>query len=135
LRRIVLDTSVIVSALLKPDGNSRKVFRLVLEKDKPLLSIDQISELESVLQRSKFQKFITLQDRFEILALLLDKGELVSISSAVSICRDENDNKFLNLALDGKADAIITRDPDLLILSDTFPIQIVDPTHFLILQS
>jgi uncharacterized protein len=78
LRRIVLDTSVIVSALLKPDGNSRKVFRLVLEKDKPLLSIDQISELESVLQRSKFQKFITLQDRFEILALLLDKGLYLS---------------------------------------------------------
>jgi putative PIN family toxin of toxin-antitoxin system len=131
LKRVVLDTSVIVSALLKPDGKSRRVFKTVLENHKPLLSIDQLAELETVLQKSKFEKFITLQDRFEILALLLDKGELVNVISKTSICRDESDNKFLNLALDGKADVIITRDPDLLILADEFSIQIVNPEQFL----
>lgn len=131
MKRVVLDTSVIVSALLKPDGKSRRVFKTVLENHKPLLSIDQLAELETVLQKSKFEKFITLQDRFEILALLLDKGELVNVISKTSICRDESDNKFLNLALDGKADVIITRDPDLLILADEFSIQIVNPEQFL----
>ena len=131
MKRVVSDTSVIVSALLKPDGKSRRVFKTVLENHKPLLSIDQLAELETVLQKSKFEKFITLQDRFEILALLLDKGELVNVISKTSICRDESDNKFLNLALDGKADVIITRDPDLLILADEFSIQIVNPEQFL----
>jgi len=131
LKRVVLDTSVIVSALLKPDGKSRRVFKIVLENHKPLLSIDQLAELEIVLQKSKFEKFITLQDRFEILALLLDKGELVNVISNTSICRDESDNKFLNLAVDGKADIIITRDPDLLILADEFSIRIANPEQFL----
>lgn len=129
MKRVVLDTSVIAIALLKPDGKSRRVFKAVLENHKPLLSIDQLAELETVLQKSKFEKFITLQDRFEILALLLDKGELVNVISKTSICRDESDNKFLNL--DGKADVIITRDPDLLILADEFSIQIVNPEQFL----
>ncbi|HCZ36529.1 MAG TPA: putative toxin-antitoxin system toxin component, PIN family [Cytophagales bacterium] len=131
MKRVVLDTSVIVSALLKPDGKSRRVFKIVLENHKPLLSIDQLAELEIVLQKSKFEKFITLQDRFEILALLLDKGELVNVISNTSICRDESDNKFLNLAVDGKADIIITRDPDLLILADEFSIRIANPEQFL----
>jgi putative PIN family toxin of toxin-antitoxin system len=122
---------VIVSALLKPDGESRRVFKIVLENHKPLLSIDQLAELEIVLQKSKFEKFITLQDRFEILALLLDKGELVNVISKTSICRDESDNKFLNLAVDGKADVLITRDPDLLILADEFSIRIANPEQFL----
>lgn len=117
--------------MLKPDGKSRRVFKIVLENHKPLLSIDQLAELEIVLQKSKFEKFITLQDRFEILALLLDKGELVNVISKTSICRDESDNKFLNLALDGKADIIITRDPDLLILADEFSIRIANPEQFL----
>lgn len=117
--------------MLKPDGKSRRVFKRVLENYKPLLSIDQLAELETVLQKSKFEKFITLQDRFEILALLLDKGELINVISKTSICRDESDNKFLNLALDGKADVIITRDPDLLILAGEFSIQIVNPEQFL----
>lgn len=61
----------------------------------------------------------------DVLELLAQRCEMIVVESNFVACRDKNDDMFLNLALDGKADVILSRDPDLLELhpfpSKTFP--------------
>ena len=51
--------------------------------------------------------------------------------SITNICRDPKDNMFLNCALAGKADFIISGDDDLLALKKVSEIEIIKPVHFL----
>lgn len=88
-------------------------------------------ELEEVLGRAKFGRFILREDKTAILELVAQRGELVEITSDLKLCRDVTDNKFLNLAIDGKADVLLTRDPDLLILKSVEGIPILNPFEFL----
>ena len=58
-------------------------------------------------------------------------GKLIETKSNVKVCRDDTDDKFLNLAIDGEADVILSRDPDLLILHPFEGIPILTPALFL----
>ncbi|MCU1267062.1 MAG: PilT protein domain protein [Acidobacteria bacterium] len=65
------------------------------------------------------------------LIAFLKETELIEIRERVSDCRDENDNKFLELALSGKADCIISGDDDLLVLNPYRGVSIINPRDFL----
>ncbi len=58
-------------------------------------------------------------------------SELVEIKELITICRDPKDDKFLELAISGKADFIITGDQDLLILNPFRDIEIITANEFL----
>ena len=64
------------------------------------------------------------------LSRMLTEAKLVTISERVTECRDPKDNKFLELALDGRADVIVSGDYDLLELNPFRKIPIVRPTAF-----
>ena len=64
----------------------------------------------------------------------LDRFETVRVSEIVTDCRDPKDNKFLELALSGKADFIITGDDDLLNLHPWRGIAILSPADYLALS-
>ena len=64
------------------------------------------------------------------LAGLLREAELVSATETITICRDPKDNKFLDLAVAGKADYIVSGDMDLLVLHPFQGIQILSPRAF-----
>src|SRR5208282_2037169 len=72
------------------------------------------SELAEVLCRSKFDSFVSRADRELFLAQIQSVAEFVPIIQLVRACRDPNDDKFLEVALNGRADVIITGDADLL---------------------
>jgi putative PIN family toxin of toxin-antitoxin system len=57
-------------------------------------------------------------------------AELVTITERVAVCRDPKDDKFLELALNGRADLIISGDADLLVLDQFRNIPIIDPATF-----
>lgn len=120
-----------VSAALKKDGTSRKAFLKILQEHSIIYSLETLLELSEVLSRPKFAKFISPEDSVSILELIVTNGSLVEVTSTVNICRDQNDNKFLNLAIDGEADLILTRDRDLLVLNQFNQISIVDPSQFM----
>ncbi len=69
------------------------------------------------------------------LVALLREAELVEITETVTDCRDAKDNKFLELALSGEADYIVSGDEDLLILSPFRGISILTPREFLAASS
>jgi putative PIN family toxin of toxin-antitoxin system len=132
MHRVVIDTSIVISAALQPEGKSYFAFLTALEKFQPLVSFVTYAELVRVFEKPKFKGKITQETKSKILKKLLDKSEMINLSSQFNACRDPNDDMFLHLAIDGKADIILTRDPDLLELHPFQGIPILKPTDFLV---
>lgn len=116
IKRVVLDTSTLVGVVLKPNSLPAQVFYDLVENHILLASKATLQELSEVLQRDKFDRFRSRQERATVLAHYLHLVEIISITANVEDCRDPKDNKFLELALSGNANLIITSDDDLRVL-------------------
>jgi putative PIN family toxin of toxin-antitoxin system len=129
--RAVFDTSVVVSAVLLPRSVPRQAFDRAQEHGKVLISVATVDELNEVLHRQRFDKYVREDQRLEFLAALIREAELVEVTEVVTECRDPKDNKFLELAVSGKATCIISGDNDLLVLHPFRSIPVVTPQTFL----
>lgn len=129
--RVVLDTNVVVSAVLLPRSLPRRAFDVAVAKGKLLMSASTVAELEEVLRRQKFDKYAPEEKRLEFLAVLARTAEVVTVTQAIAACRDSKDDKFLELAASGGASHIITGDTDLLALHPFRGTAIVTPQEFL----
>jgi len=128
--RCVIDTGVVVSALLLPRSLPRQAFDAAA-RGRLLVSEATIGELDDVLRRPKFNAYLSEKRRLAFLAALLREAEMVDVVDVVTACRDPKDNKFLELALSGQATHIITGDFDLLVLHPFRGIAVVNPRAFL----
>jgi uncharacterized protein len=129
VKRIVLDTNVIISALILPKSLTRMAFDLALENFEVLMSHEVLAELSEVIYRRRFDRYVQLSNRELFIAKLIAEVEFIEIKEAIAICRDPKDDKFLELVVSGNADFLITGDRDLLILNpfrDTAIISIQD---------
>jgi putative PIN family toxin of toxin-antitoxin system len=96
------------------------------------MSAAAIAELQDLFGRSKkFDKYLSLSARTNFLNDLLESVKIIEIVETINVCRDPKDNKFLELAINGKADYIITGDQDLLVLNPFQTIRILTPQEFL----
>lgn len=115
--RVVFDTNIIVSALMFPKSLPRKVIDQVDSLGTILVSYDTMLELNEVLTRKKFERYFSQEQRLSFIAKFFEKAEMVEILELVEICRDPKDDKFLELAVNGRANYLITGDQDLLVLN------------------
>jgi putative PIN family toxin of toxin-antitoxin system len=129
--RTVLDTGVVVSAVLLPRSVPRQAFDLAVSRGALLVSDQTIVELDEVLRRPKFDRYVSESQRLEFLAALLREAEVIEVHDVVTECRDPKDNKILELALSGQGSHIVTGDLDLLVLHPFRGIAIVNPQSFL----
>ncbi len=129
--RAVLDTNILVSAVLLPHSVPRRVFDHVIRNARLLHSDAVISELSDVLSRPKFDRYISASDRLEFLAKTVRDAESVEVIVSITACRDPGDNKFLELAVAGSVSHLITGDEDLLALNPIRGIAIVRPQEVL----
>lgn len=132
--RAVVDTNVIVRALIRPQGTVGPVLLRLRQGDYTLLySGSLLEELADVLNRPRIRDKYRLNnnDIQTVLALILLRGQAVTPDQTITICRDPKDNKFLEVAVAGQADAIVTGDDDLLVLHPFAGIPIVSPSTFL----
>src|SRR3984957_1947037 len=113
--RVVADTNCLVRRLL-PSSVPGDAVRKAAGSGLLLVSEATMNELADVLARPKFDRYISLSDRQQFLRLLGRIAEFVSIEYPVRVCRDPKDDKFLEVALSGRADLILTGDADLLAL-------------------
>ncbi|MBE9044699.1 putative toxin-antitoxin system toxin component, PIN family [Pleurocapsales cyanobacterium LEGE 10410] len=127
----VLDTNILVSALLFANSAPRKAFELASSTGKILISQETIDELNRVLSRPKFERYISQAKRERFLLAFVQKSVLIEIQETIEECRDPKDNKFLELAVSGKATAIISGDKDLLVLHPFRDIPILTVSQFL----
>ena len=96
-----------------------------------LASAATLAEIDEVLRRPRFARFLSLESRLEFLKRYRDSVRLVLVPAPIHICRDPSDDKFLEVAVYGKADLIVTGDADLLTLNPYQSVQIVRPQTFL----
>jgi putative PIN family toxin of toxin-antitoxin system len=129
--RIVVDTNALISRLLLPTSVPGQAVRKAVDGGILLVSEATMNELADVLARQKFDRHISLGDRQQFLRLLGRLAELVPIVYPVHACRDPNDNKFLEVALNGKAELILTGDADLLALQPWQGVAILSPANYL----
>lgn len=130
-KRVIVDTNVLVSAALRKHSIPRKVVSLVLKQHILVFSEATIIELEEVFQRPKLNPYSLLEDRILFLQSLLEKSVIIQTTSILTDCPDPSDNRFLELAVDGDADCIISGDMDLLRMNPYKGIAIISPTTFL----
>jgi uncharacterized protein len=129
--RVVFDTNVVVSAMLLPLSIPRRALDRVLREGRPLVSAATTTELDEVIHRPRFDKYLSEEERIEFLTTLVHEAELVNVVERVTDCRDARDNKFLELAVSGRATHIVTGDSDLLVLHPFRGIIVVLPSAFL----
>lgn len=130
--RFVFDTNTIVSGLLLPDSKPRQAIDRAQDRGKILISLPALLELNEVIGRKKFDKYLSEEKRKEFLAALVKQAEFVELNEKITDCRDEKDSKSLELAVSGEADCIISGDGDLLVLHPFRGISILPPGEFLI---
>src|SRR5258708_1635837 len=99
--RIVIDTSVVVSAVLLPRSMPRQALDAAAARGKLLVSEATVAELDEVLRRPKFNTYVSEDKRLEFLAALVQEAVQVEIWEAITACRDARDDKFLELAVSG----------------------------------
>lgn len=128
--RFVIDTNVLISALLFKSSVPFHCLELATKRGKILYSEATFQELQQVLNRSKFDKYLSQEERQVFLLKFVSECELVTIKEKITACRDEKDNKFLELAVSGNANMIITGDLDLLVLNPFQSIEILTPDNF-----
>jgi uncharacterized protein len=126
--RVVVDTNVVVSALLKRAGSPGAVLALIAERRITwCVSKAVLAEYREVLNRPKFRQI----DRQKIATLLnlAAAGDLASVITVLSLSPDEPDNRFLECAEAAAAHYLITGN------NRDFPdrwkqTEIVTPTQF-----
>jgi uncharacterized protein len=129
--RVVLDSNVILSAALFKKSAPRQALDKALAIGQILISTSTLAELEDIFNRPKFDKYISKSARTEFLNDLIQIVENVEIIQSIRACRDRKDDKILELAVNGKAEYIITGDRDLLILNPFQNIAIISIQDFL----
>ena len=131
-RRFIFDTNVIVSAVLRPQSQPNVALKKAQKLGTLLVSPNTWLELESVLSRPKFNRYITLEERQKFLLDFSQTVELILTDSfSTKECRDPKDNQYLELAVNGQAECLITGDQDLLILNPFRGISILSIWEFM----
>ena len=130
-RRFVFDTNVLISAFLFSQSKPRQVLDQATVIGVIVLSSSVLSELEEVLYRPKFDRYLTKERRQEFLENLTENAQFIDVTEQINECRDPKDNKYLELALSGQAECIVTGDDDLLVLNPWRGIEILTVQEFL----
>ena len=136
IRRVVFDTSTLVSAALRIGSVPHHALLQVLGSCDLCASSETLAELERVLDHKKFDRYLDQESRQVFVALIRRNVQLFAVTdadmkAAQPSCRDSMDNKFLALALAAEADAIVRSDEELLVLDPWRAIAILTPARFL----
>jgi len=130
----VVDTGIFVSALIRRRGTIGSILRALRDGNfTAIYTTDILVEIIDVLGREKFhvKYHIEPDDITALIHLIRLRGQLVVPTQSVAACRDPKDDKFLEAALAGGADCIVSGDADLLEMGSFEDIPILRPAEFL----
>ena len=104
--RFVLDTNVLISAVLIGNSPPAQAFRKAQQPGEILSPVSVAEELNGVLGREKFDRYITREDRERLLVAFIQAATLIEMTDPIVACRDPKDDKFLELAVSGQSDRL-----------------------------
>ena len=132
--RAVIDTNVIVRGQILARGNPAEILRALRDKRfVAIFSPQMLEEVATALSRDWLRTEYGVQDDDvrSLLRLFALRSELIEPGTQIRRCRDPRDDVFLEAAVDGRADRIVTGDKDLLALRSIEGARIVTPAAFL----
>lgn len=112
-KKVILDTNLWISFLISREFSSLDDF-MESNRLKLVFSIELLQEFITVAQRPKFKKYFSKSDLSRIINFIDKNGIIIEVKSKTGKCRDSKDDFLLNLAIDSKADYLVTGDNDLL---------------------
>jgi putative PIN family toxin of toxin-antitoxin system len=136
IRRVVLDTSTLVSAALRTGSIPHQALLKVLSSCEVCACAETLSELEEVMNREKFDLYLSKAARQAFVRVVGRNAHLFALQNVDMAfleppCRDPRDTQFLALALIAEADVLVTSDDDLLVLNPWRGVPILRPAEFL----
>jgi putative PIN family toxin of toxin-antitoxin system len=131
--RVVLDTNIILSGVIFRGSNPFRAVVRAFERGEVLSSSATRNELREVARRQKFERYVPLEQRIHEVEELIEDMEPVLILEKLQICVDPKDDMLVELAVNGKADFIVTGDDDLLRLNPFRGIAVITPAAYLAL--
>ena len=131
--KVVVDTNVFVSGLLKTSVTCRRIIHKLSKKEFILIvSHEILEELIEVIGRPKFHHIIMRETAEKLIKAIRAKAILVKPSKKLNLVKnDPDDDRFLEAALEGKADFLVTGDKNLLSLRTFHTTDIVSPAEFI----
>lgn len=131
--RVVIDTNVLISAALLNDSVPARARDHAIRYGQLIASEQTFAELTGRLLAARFDRYVSRAVRETLLKRLQPIVEIVPVIQIVRACRDHRDDMFLEAAVNGRADVVITGDKDLLVLHPFAGIAIVTPSNYLTL--
>jgi uncharacterized protein len=129
-KRVIFDTSTLVSAVLKPQSVPAEALSWAWEVATVAVSVETLAELSLVLGRAKFDPYRARADRDDFFAHYRAMSMLCDVQIAVTLCRDPKDDKFLSLVAASEASLLVSSDQDLLSIGRFETALIVSPKQF-----
>lgn len=129
--RIVFDTNVLISGLFSTTSTPALALEKAVSTGQILASTDTLKGLVAKLLSPKFDRYVARENRDALLLRLSPLIEMVEVIQPIRACRDPDDDKFLAVAVNGRAAFIVTGDRDLLDMHPFAGIAIVTPADYL----
>ena len=129
--RIVVDTNIVASAIFFGGTTTRLALQAATSRGVVLASEATLLDLFSLLNRPRLARLYSAAKYQAPAQEYASRCQIVAIHSTIRICRDPLDDKFLELAQDGRADLILTADKDLLTLHPFRGIPILSPAQYI----
>lgn len=123
--------------MLMRSGAPALLSRQVIRHGQPVLTVETFEELKQRLWLPKFDRYVSMEDRKQLLQdldALAFWVEVTQTISALAFCRDPEDDKFIHAALAAGAGWLVTGDKDLLVLSESLlpsGVRIISPADAL----
>jgi putative PIN family toxin of toxin-antitoxin system len=137
VRRVVFDTSTLVSSAIRFESIPNQALTYALDHRQLCATEHTLAELEGVLQRGKFQRYLSVEMRQSFISLVRKNALLFQVEQAdhqavQPPCREPKETQFLTLALVAEAVAIVSSDDDLLSMHPWRGIEVLKLGEFLI---
>ena len=131
LERVVIDTNVLISSLFFTMSTPAQAVDKAVTKAQLVATTETLRELIGKLHSPKFDRYVRRERRDALLERVASLVEIIDVLQSIRASRDPRDDKFLEAAVNGRADVIVAGDKDLLDLNPFRGIAIVTPADYL----
>jgi uncharacterized protein len=129
--RVVIDTNVLISSLFFATSTPAQAVDKAVTNAQLVATTETLRELIGKLHSPKFDRYVRRERRDALLERVVSLVEIITVMQRIRASRDPKDDKFLEAAVNGRAEVIVTGDKDLLDLNPFRSIAIVTPAAYL----
>jgi putative PIN family toxin of toxin-antitoxin system len=129
--RVVIDTNVLISSLFLATSIPAQAVDKAVTNAQLVATVETLRELIEKLYSPKFDRYVRRERRDAVLERVASLVEIIDVLQSIRASRDPKDDKFLEAAVNGRVDVIVTGDKDLLGLNPFRGIAIVTPAAYL----